>query len=450
MASEQQNSPPELINNNNGQAGQQRSKLMTPEISIPTLLAISSTYVLYVISRGLPLYLEAPKRFGQSCGFITIVACLVFYVKNTIKDQSVWKTIFNYLFLFLLIVTMGLSIGHWFFMVKVNCPVKDDHKLHHLLYCLSPMNIVLQVVFNISLLYTFVAGLFDAGLIGWYETLSFGAIKSKIKWAFSNVACSKINHLVFNQPFSFPSLAVHLVEPEAAMNTSDKTPPAQLGSPPQLPVNPPQFNRQPYSATPVRPAPPVPPPPPPAQYQYQRSPDQQYTGIPVRPAPPVPSKRSPPPRPPPPTQYPKLQTSPVRFPQEPQEAQNHENKSARSNATPVERSGQGSFGRKSERQTGGVEVKTESISALEQEQSRTEQQPRDRATNLANWKNTKTIVTGHPEESPNSFTYYLFLGIFLLVLLFLVITVILAKSKKWKIHMKPTTYPCVILYTRVL
>lgn len=56
------------------------------------------------------------------------------------------------------------------------------------------------------------------------------------------------------------------------------------------------------------------------------------------------------------------------------------------------------------------------------------QQPR--GTNLANWKSTRTIVRVRDTSDHVSWSYYLFLGIFLLVLIFLIITLILAKTRK--------------------
>lgn len=57
-------------------------------------------------------------------------------------------------------------------------------------------------------------------------------------------------------------------------------------------------------------------------------------------------------------------------------------------------------------------------------------QSQPRGTNLAAWKSTKTIVRVRDTSDRVNCSYYIFLGIFLLVLIFLVFTLILAKTKK--------------------
>lgn len=135
-----------------------KTTLSSVEVVQPAIIAISLTYMLALVSSKLGLSEEVPAvtQFTHFCCIVGLVASAVFYTKPLYIESQ--QKILNVLYNFLIILLIGLYIGHWF-LVLAHCPMNDHHAIHFILYCSTPLHLVLHSAYMLCNIYCLIINL---------------------------------------------------------------------------------------------------------------------------------------------------------------------------------------------------------------------------------------------------------------------------------------------------
>lgn len=130
-----------------------QTKMLSPALMQPTIITISIAFLVYTFSGGLVYYNEGSIKFGLYCCILGIISSLLYYTKTLFSNAM--QVILSWLYTILLFVIMSLYVVHWL-KVFSYCAATDNHKFHFILYCTSPMSVVMQAIFMICITFCLV------------------------------------------------------------------------------------------------------------------------------------------------------------------------------------------------------------------------------------------------------------------------------------------------------